>query len=254
MEKIKNLKVRAIAFTLAATSMFSLAGCVDFGKELAANERYDIVENPKDDENDLAMGLTQILDVPGRNFKLVAKYACDDESKREWRITSDKFLYFSVCTDGLLDDTEVYIDNIHIDTSIKSKYAAMDGVIQDSMDDHVHSSQLIGFPVSDNTVYYGVNAIEGCNEKFIKGSFYGFNGYSSGSVSERRYSENDYLELGVYANKIQIVYDLLVKGPNDKDFTNISVSTDFLVPITSSEVNYEYSDGSTGNKEIKLTK
>ncbi len=245
---IKNLKIRVAALTLAASTLFTLSGCV--GRELAADEDYDIVQS-ENNGDDLFMGLTQTLDVPGKSFKLVTEYGCDDASKREWRITSDKFLYFNVYTKGLPEGTEVYIDNIHIDTSIKSKYAVMDGILQDSMDDHVHSSQLIGFPISDTINYYGVNAIEGCNETFIKGSFHGFNGYSSGTIEEARYTESDYLDCGVYANKIQIVYDLLVKEPNDKDFSNISVSTDFLVPVTETEVTYEYEDGTKGNEKVK---
>ena len=244
--RIKNLKVRGIALVLATTSLFTLSSC---DKELAADEKYDIVQNDSDES--LTAGLEQVLDVPGQKFKLVTNYVCDDESKREWRITSDKFLYFDVRTEGLPEGTEVYIDNIHIDTSIKSKYAAMDGIIQDSMDDHVHSSQLIGFPISDTTTYYGVNAIEGSNETFIKGTVYGHNGYIGGSVEEKRYTESKYIELGVYANKIQIVYDLLVKGPNDKDFSNISVSTDFLVPVTSTEINYEKLNGTVEKQKVK---
>lgn len=247
MNKVKNLKVRVAALVLAASSMFTLCGCE--GKEMAPEEEYDIVIQDSDDS--LSKGLTQTLDVPGHSFKLVTEYNCDSASKREWRITSDKFLYYSVKTSGLPEGTEVYIDNVHIDTSIKSKYAVMDGILQDSMDDHVHSSQLIGFPVSDTTLYYGVNAIEGCNETFIKGTTAGYNGYINGSLIEKRYTESKYIELGVYANKIQIVYDLLVKGPNDKDFSNISVAADFIVPITESEIKYQHSDGSISNEKTK---
>jgi len=247
MNKVKNLKVRVAALVLAASSMFSLTACE--GKEMAPEEEYDVVI--QGDDSSFSKGLTQTLDVPGQSFKLVTEYNCDSASKREWRITSDKFLYYSVKTSGLLEGTEVYIDNVHIDTSVKSKYASVDGILQDSMDDHVHSSQLVGFPVSDTTLYYGVNAIEGCNQDFIKGTFYGYNGYSSGEIEEKRYTESDYIEMGVYANKIQIVYDLLVKGPNDKDFSNISVATDFIVPITESEIKYQYDDGSIGNEKTK---
>lgn len=235
--KIKNLKIRAIALTLAFGALSTLSGCVQH--ELAAEEEYDVVQSI-DGDDDLSVGLEQVLPVPGEDFKLVTQYSCDDVSKREWRVTSDKFLYFNVCTQGLPEDTLVYIDNIHIDTSIKSKYAAMDGILQDSMDDHVHSSQLIGFPISDTTMYYGVDAIEGCNETFIKGSYHGFNGYSSGTISEKRYTESDYIDGKVYANKFQIVYDLLVKGPNDPDFYNVSVKTDFIVPVTSTEDSIKY--------------
>jgi hypothetical protein len=230
MNKVKNLKVRVAALVLAASSMFTLCGCES---ELAPKEEYDIVIQGDDDS--LSKGLTQTLDVPGQSFKLVTEYTCDSASKREWRITSDKFLYYSVKTSGLSEGTEVYIDNVHIDTSIKSKYAVVDGILQDSMDDHVHSSQLIGFPISDSTSYFGVNAIEGCNQEFIEGTSYGYNGYYNGTFTTMRRTEKDYLEMGVYANKIQIVYDLLVKGPNAKDFSNISVATDFLVPIASQQ-------------------
>ncbi len=231
---IKNLKTRAAALALAATMPFALTGCGSI--EMAPEEEYDIVQPVGDQEN--FSGLKQELDVPGEQFKLIANYACDDSSKREWRITSDKFLYIDMHTQGLPEGTEVYIDNIHIDTSIKSKYAAMDGIIQDSMDDHVHSSQLIGFNISDTDYYYGVNAIEGCNDTFIRGTAYGRRGYYSSEITEKRYTESDYLSFGVYANKIQIVVDLLVKGPEDKDFRNISISTDFIVPVNQT-VNYE---------------
>lgn len=242
-KNFKNLKVRATALALLATQMVTLCSCE---KELAADENYAIVQQVES-ENGIVKGLTQELDVPGNDFKLVTEYSCDDSSKREWRITSDKFLYFNVYTKGLPKGTQVYIDNIHIDTSIKSKYACMDGILQDSMDDHIHNSALIGFPVSDSIYYYGVNAIEGCNETFIKGSFYGMKGYSSGTVSEKRYTESDYLELGVYANKIQIVYDLLIKGKDDTEFSNVSVSTDFLVPV-SSKTKYDNEEEKTYTK------
>lgn len=232
MKHTKKLKVRVGALALVAGATFTLCGCES--REMAPSEDYDIVSTENGDDS-LSMGLRQTLDVPGQNFKLITEYSCDNTAKREWRITSDKFLYLQVYTEGLSPDTEVYIDNVHIDTSIKSTYAAMDGIMQDTMDDHVHSSQLIGFPISDKTSYYGVNAIEGSNQDFIQGTFYGYNEYEAGTVKQKRFTEQKYLDLGVYANKIQIVYDLLVKGPNDKDFSNVSVCTDFIVPVTAAQ-------------------
>lgn len=248
MNKVRNLKIRLAALVLAASSMFSLVGCESH--EMAPEEEYDVVIQGDDDS--LSKGLQQILEVPGEKFKLITEYTCDSTSKREWRITSDKFLYIRAYTQGLPEGVEVYIDNVHIDTSIKSKYASMDGILQDSMDDHVHSSQLIGFPISNTISYYGVNAIEGCNQDFIKGTFYGYNGYSSGEIEEKRYTEKDYLDLGVYANKVQIVYDLLIKGPNDKDFYNVSVPTDFIVPVTTTKDEIKY--GNIIEEEKEKTK
>lgn len=224
---MKNYKLRKSLYAIAlAASLSTLTGC---GEELAAEEEYDVVNNS---ESGLENGLTQIIDVPGEDFKVIACYSCDSASKREWRITSDKFLYLNIHTQDLEEGTEVYIDNIHIDTSIKSKYAVMDGIIQDSMDDRVHNSLMIGFPIGNETYYYGINAIEGSNADFITGTFYGYNGYHRGEVEQKRYTESDYKELGVYANKISIVIDLLVKGPNDKEFRNISINSEFLVKIS----------------------
>ena len=189
LNKINNLKIRITALSLAAISTFTLTGCEP---ELAPKEEYDTISQTSDDSN-LSNGLVQKIDVPNNDFKLITEYSCDDDSKRKWRITSDKFLYIKAYTEGLDDDTVVYIDNIHIDTSIKSKYAVMDGILQDSMDDHVHSSQMLGFPISNDIYYYGVNAIEGCNQEFIQGVTYGLNGYYSGSMTSERYTENDYI-------------------------------------------------------------
>lgn len=235
---IKKLKLKATAFTVGgALALASLGGC---GHKKAPMEAYDVLEQNVDAEGNVA-GLPQVLEVPEEDFVLVTEYTCDDQADRKWRVTSDKFLYCKVHTKGLSEDTQVYIDNIHVDVSIKSEYEAMDGIFQDGLDDHPHSSQMLGFPISDDMNYFGSFAIEGMNKDFIQGSFYGYESYSKGKWVQRRYTEEDYLEVGVYANKFQIVYDLLIKGPNDKDFRNTSVSTDFLVYIDQTEEKEEES-------------
>jgi hypothetical protein len=119
------------------------------------------------------------------------------------------------------------------------------------MDDRIHNSLMYGFPIGNDTCYYGVNAIEGCNDDFIQGTFYGYNGYGGGSVTQKRYTEANYQELGVYANKFQLVYDILIMGPNDKTPRNVSVSTDFLVPISKAEIEYENSKGEAVDSDGK---
>lgn len=248
MKKIKNLKVRATALSLlTAGSLFTLSGC---NRELAPAEEYDSLVESYDEEGTLFMGLPQLLDVPGEDFKLVTEYTCDSESSRAWRITSDKFLYLKVYTKGLPEGYQVYIDNIHIDTSVKSKYAAVDGILQDSMDDHIHNSLLIGFYISDDDCYYGVNAIEGANQDFINVSTYAFNNVKSVALDHcYRFVESEYIDLGVYANKISIVYDLLVRESEEEEFRNISVKTDFLVPISNGNTLEE--NATTGKVRVK---
>ena len=228
---MNNLKIRVTAFLLAATATFTLVGC---NRERTPDEAYDTLTQA--DGEEFTGALTQVLNVPNNSFKLVANYSTDEKTYRSWRVTSDKFLYMDVYTEGLPADTEVYIDNVHVDTSLKSEYAIVDGIKQDTMDDHVHSSSLIGFVIDDKTHYYGVNQIEGYNDEFIHATTYAYNGFYSTTISSERITENDYInKLGVTGNKISIVYDLLIKKPGDKDFSNVSVKSDFVVDITGKE-------------------
>ena len=248
MEVSKKNKIKAGA--LAALIALTMTGCMN---ELAADENYDVVSYSADEDSNIKNGLTQELKVPGESFTLNTYYNFDTASKREWRITSDKSLSIEVNTINLPKDTEVWIDNVHIDTSIKSKYASMDGILQDSMDDRIHNTLMYGFPISNNTKYYGIFAIEGCDKDFIQGSVYGFNGYTSGTVKQERFTESDYLDKGVYASKFQIVFDLLIKTPKDKDPRAVSVFTDFIVPV-SSTIKYEDSKGNKKEVTHKKTK
>lgn len=185
----------------------SLTGC---SREVSTNAevKYDVIDTMN---QDLAnSGIEQIVDVPGEDFDIVVDYRCILEENERWTITSDKDLNIEVRTEGLDDNTEVFIDNIHTDTTIKSYYPSVDGITQDTMDDRIHNAQMLGFPISDTNSYSNVIEIEGQNQTFMQGSYYGFNGYGSGNVTEKRYVESDYLERGVYANKIKSAIDLII--------------------------------------------
>lgn len=71
-------------------------------------------------------------------------------------------------------------------------------------------------------------------------------------LMKKRFTEATYRDLGVFANKFQIVYDLLIKGPNDKDFRNTSVKNDFIVRVSDYEI--EYGNVDSGTKQLKKVK
>lgn len=224
--KSKSKKGAMLLSMLIAASL--LSGCTP---EKSVQENLDVLTINNIDEKGF-VALRQVLDVPGEDFKLIAEYNTDLASQRSWRITSNKFLYLKVYTQGLEDGKKVYLDNVHIDTSIVSEYAAADGVLQDTMDDRIHNSLMYGFPISDDIHYHGVNAIEGMNDSFIKTTFYVINGLGTGTSVEKRYTESDYIDkMGVSGNKIQVVYDLLVQNGLDVP-RNTSVASDFKVDIT----------------------
>ena len=209
---IKKASKTGALILAAGITLFSFGGCA--AREIAtnANVHYDVIDTM--DENLVTSGVQQIIDVPGEDFQLVVNYRCVLEDNAKWTITSDKEMYMEVRTEGLDPNTSVFIDNVHIDTTIRSVYPSVDGITQDTMDDRIHNAQMIGFPISDDNPYSNVNCIEGQNQTFIQGSMYGFNGYTSGSFSEKRFVESDYLNAGVDANQFTSVIDLIIVKPD----------------------------------------
>lgn len=191
-----------------------LSGCGPKEVSTNADIDYDIIDSGN--EQALEEGVVQIKEVPGQDFKLVIEYKCELEEDEKWIVTSDKKLNIEICTDGLPEGYSAYIDNVHIDTTICSKYPTMDGITQDTMDDRIHNSLMLGFPIADDVRYSNINQIAGQNDTFISGTVMGMNGYSSGSVSEKRFVESDYLSYAVYANKISSIIDLIVVKPDGK--------------------------------------
>lgn len=227
--RINHINRRLAALALAGTISFTLVGCS--AKELSSSiGTYDVLDTNSDAQNSdgLRKGIKQVLPVDGENFKLVIEYYCDDI---EWRITSNKKLYMSIYTEGLVGNN-VYIDTIHMDTCIVAPYNAyFDGIKQDTLDDHIHNSLMIGFPISDNNSYFGINSIEGQNSEFIEGYTNGYNGYSNGEISSKRHLESDFLENGVCANKIDGVIGLLIENPTTGEIRGVDVDTTLIVKV-----------------------
>jgi len=148
-----------------------------------------------------------------------------------WRITANKDLHMLIKTEGLPSNLKVYIDNIHIDTSIVSTNAYFDGILQDTMDDRIHNSLMLGFPISDTISYFGTNEIEGQNTEFIEGSCYAYNGTGGGSVTSKRYLESNYLEKGCWANKISAAIGLLIEDVNTGEIRGVDVKSDLQVKV-----------------------
>lgn len=221
-ELYKEIRYLSVA---SALSIF-LAGCSSNELATNANTSYDMIDTTNSD--DLEKGITQVLDVPGEKFKLVINYQCELQEGERWTITSNKHLNMEIKTEGL-NDEQVYIDNIHTDTTICSHYAQIDGITQDTMDDRIHNSLLLGFSISDSNSYRGINQINGQNDTFLEGFTRGYNGYVNGEVKEQRFLESNYLENGVYANQISSIIDLIiVKG---EETTFVSVPSEIQISV-----------------------
>lgn len=245
MTNKKELRKKLIAIALAGSLTLGMTGCdyeapepvIELGEDLSG---YDLLENDMDSELvDLSNGVEQIKEVKNQDFKLVLYYLYNNP---DWKLTVNKKIYMAVKTQGLPDNLEVFIDNIHADTSVVSTYAQLDGVKQDSMDDRIHNSSMLGFPISDNIEYYGCNSIEGMNIEFIQGFALGCYGSIVSSISEKRYTEEDLLTRGVWANKIDTVIDLIIRNKNTGEINTVSVDSSLLVEANNT---IKYSDGSS---------
>lgn len=249
MNKLKNKKLLSLALAGALTATLSSCAPTELGSDKSG---IDIIDTTIQDGGYLAQGINQVLNVEGETFKLSIDYICEEGN--DWRITDTKHLYMSIKTQDLDDSKEVFIDNIHTDTSIVSTKAIFDGIIQDSMDDRIHNSLMLGFPISNSNSYYGCNVIEGQNSEFIEGWTYGYNGYGSGSISSKRHLESDFLEKGVYANQIDSVIDLIVVDKETGEQRAVSVFSNLLIRVNDKitfiengeEVTYKYDK--EGNK------
>lgn len=251
-ENVKKLfKKGSYVLVAAALGCTLLTGCDT--REISTNEgtSYDTIDTTNNDA--LEQGVTQIIPVPGEDFNLVVEYRCHLREGEKWTITSDKDLDLEIRTDGLPEGVEVYIDNVHTDTTICSCYPQVDGITQDTMDDRTHNSLMLGFPIADDNPYIGINHIEGQNETFISGFVHGYNGYANGSISEKRFLESDYLSVGVNSNKISSVIDLIVI--DGETTTCLSVKSEVKVSVwpfikvqgkNGIEYRYYYLDETTG--------
>lgn len=184
--------------------------------------------------NDLDGGRLQIIhDLEGEDFKFITSYDTDYDTAR-WRVTDSKTLHMRAWVEPLVggEDMEVLVEHVHIDLALKSKYAMLDGWSLDSMDDRLHVGSQPGFLITSKWFYENVFAIEGFSQTLIEGWGYWTDAYGYSRVGEYRLTEDNLVKKGgVYANKFQVVYDLLIRYPGEKFYHTRSVIDEFLVPV-----------------------
>lgn len=184
--------------------------------------------------NDLAEGqLSRTHKVPGERFEFITSYYTEYDTSR-WRVTDSKNLKMQarIKVLGEGEGVEVLVEHVHIDISLKSKYAMLDGWSIDSMDDKLHTGPQAGFLVTELYPYENIFAIEGYSETLIEGWGYWTSTYGYSELKEYRLTEDTLVKKGgVYANKVQVVYDLLIKYPGEIQYHTRSLIDEFLIPV-----------------------
>lgn len=165
-------------------------------------------------------------------FEFITTYNTGDYNLSRWRITDSKVIDMSAEVANIPEGATVLIEHVHIDMSLKATNPQLDGLSQDNMDDSYHGTSQDGFFISDKYPYQNKFAIEGFSKDLIDGWMFVCGDYGSGSISQERLTEKNLVQYGnVYANKMQVVYDILVKYADEDFYHVVSVLDEFLIPV-----------------------
>lgn len=209
---------------------FSLSGCSLFN----TTEEYVEVDNSTDliQNNELGIpSLTQELDIKGEDFKLVCDYDIGKYSLEKWHVTESKDIGMNVHTKDLPKNYEVLIEHVHADISLMSVSPQINGITQDSMDDTYHGLSQDGFFIDDNNDYYNIFSVEGYTSQFYELWGQAFSNFGTSS-DYCRLTELNILKVGTYAEKLNVVYDIAIKKPNQDKYITKSVKSTIAIPIS----------------------
>ena len=165
-------------------------------------------------------------------MKLTTTYNTGDYNLKRWRITDSKVINMTAKLSNAPEGATVLIEHVHIDMSLKSKDPQLDGLAQDSMDDSYHGMSQDGFFIDEKYEYENTFAIEGFSKELMDGWMFVAGSFGTGSVSDERLTENSLIRYGkVYANKMQVIYDVLVKYEGEEFYHVESITDEFLIPV-----------------------
>lgn len=221
---------------MAILMMVSFTGCklLEFLELPEPPKPEKVSEETELDSLELMKGttLTQELEVPGEEFKLVIDYDTGRYDFSNWRITSNKYINMSAYVKNLPEGTTVMIDHMHVDISLQSTLAQVDGMLQDSMDNSYNGTSQDGYYIDENYRYRNNFIIEGYSQTLINGWGFVCGNYGNINLSENRLTEKSLVQKGeVYANKVQVEYKLLVKNAGEQYFHNTAVVSEFSIPV-----------------------
>lgn len=236
-----TFKKSLICLLIILTSSIYLCGCYTYQKievmDIEEELSSDIMVNVASIYEEGQTAATQIIDVGNEPFQLYCKYDTKDYPLDKWRITANKNIHINVNTINLPEGYEVHLEHLHADIILKSTSPDVDGITQDSFDDYDHRMPSKGFPINDNIAYNTIFAIEGYTEQFYTmwGNIIGGLSYTLGYIdsSYERLSEGNLRKLGTYAEKLIIVYDLVVSTPDFPEGYITSAYSEVLIPILS---------------------
>lgn len=215
----------ALVLMVVVLLAFSLTGCMEMEVETVPEEKNLEVLNALKGST-----LEKTHEIEGLEF--ITTYNTGDYDLSRWRITDSKVINMTAEVTNVPEGATVLIEHVHIDMSLKSTNPQLDGLSQDYMDDSYHGTSQDGFFISDKYQYQNKFAVEGFSKDLIDGWMFVCGSYGDGFITEKRLTEKNLVQYGnVYANKMQVVYDILVKYADEDFYHVVSVLDEFLIPV-----------------------
>ncbi len=217
------MKKRYLTILVACALALGITGCEPV-EEVPEDKKLEKLENLSGNS------LEKTHDIDG--MKLTTTYNTGDYNLKRWRITDSKVINMTAKLSNAPEGATVLIEHVHIDMSLKSKDPQLDGLAQDSMDDSYHGMSQDGFFINEKYEYENTFAIEGFSKELMDGWMFVAGSFGTGSVSDERLTENSLIRYGkVYANKMQVIYDVLVKYEGEEFYHVESITDEFLIPV-----------------------
>lgn len=218
-------KIRNIG--LIVSFIVLLAGCSELEKTaVSSGESSDDVFILKPSYNDDMEEIHEITrEQELDDFTIITRYDTIDYDLSDWRIIDNKTIKMSVWAENVPTDWEVIIEHTHVDMFIINKYKKYPIILQDTMDDTYHGVQQDGFLISGGNKYENIFGIIGASPELHEAVNYDDRNLLT-SLRERDFYEKNYV-----ANVMQVVYDVMVKKPDEDYFITMPVYDEIYIPV-----------------------
>jgi hypothetical protein len=147
----------------------------------------------------------------------------------DWQITDNKDLQLYLNITKQQDNMDIWVEHMHADVFLESTNSYFDGIIQDTMDDKIHSGSAVGFYVNETINYAETFSIEGYSEYLTRYWSY----YYSITESKSRLSESELREKGIYGCSFRIIYDIVFRyhGDDPERLSKVIIEDNILLDL-----------------------
>lgn len=165
---------------------------------------------------------------------IIKTYYWSDYNASTWKITDNKNLWIKACVIEQPENMTLYVEHMHADVFIEATKPALDGHLQDTMDDKIHGGTTPGFYISPEFPYYECFAVQGFSKWLREAWMFVFSGYGAGGATEVRLTEENIRREGAVGSEFAIVFDIVAQINGTNQYVKEIIYDDFIVYLDGS--------------------